>query len=198
MYSSNRHNIDPPNLGLQLATLVEKLLLFGISDVSKAWKICEYIIKAHSEFFGIHWNLMNSVGLPRTNMGRFRCFLRLILIENQFLQYWRSLPTHKKYIKDNYAQWSIVRNRQYHSSVIKVFGTYSDDLYIQIPIDFEKLDEFSYEFDSFGIMHACESREKPSKPKLNSIELEISNTKDRHSVIPDRKNKTKKKKKKKK
>ena len=78
---------------------MERTLLFGIIDINYAWNMCEYISGKHSPLFDNHIDLMQYVGLPTTNMGRFRCFLRLILVENQFLLYWKLLRKHDKYLR---------------------------------------------------------------------------------------------------
>ena len=241
--SDNLDNIDPSNLGLQLTDLVEKLLLFGMNDLSHAWDICQYMSKYHGDIFSVHYDLIQSVGLPQTNTGRFRCFIRLLLIENKFLHLWHLLLKHKKLVQSHYNQWSMIRSKEYHCSVTQIFCSFygisnttnnacqrnqlnnnnnninnnnddgidiirgdmnSDhddnisiynknggmseknvlDFYnfdsgdiacdgIQIPINFETLDEFSFEFDSFGIIHSCQSREKTCKlQQLDKIEMD--------------------------
>ena len=90
---------DPLSAGVELAGIMERALLFGIIDVNYAWNMCEYISTKHSPLFDNHIDLMQYVGVPTTTMGRFRCFLRLILVENQFLVYWKLLRKHDRYLR---------------------------------------------------------------------------------------------------
>lgn len=137
-------NDDTSDLGVQMAQTVESILLFGIIDPGQAWTVCEYMIKKHSPLFDNPFELIINAGLPSTNVGRFRCFTRLLLIESQFLQYWQCFPLHRKFVNNHYNDWAIVRENKSFKKMENLFLEYTDSVFIQIPIDFENLDTYSY------------------------------------------------------
>ena len=106
---------NPLTFGSKLATVVEQIVLFGIIELDKAWQVCLLIESKDKKTFEAHTDMINYIGLVKTNMGRFVCFIRLILADNHFLTFWKLLKMNKKYL----VKFSHCRVLQY--SIINIY-----------------------------------------------------------------------------